>query len=244
MGFSISVDDFLNDFAAGFFFVLGMSVTNWKGVGLILSNLKHKIGDGYILLCFIFIYILGIIIYGIVYLISDICYCLEKNIENNKNKRYIKIICFLYKIFFYMPFRRWGIIGTFNRKMKCNELPNAISHLKSYQEFNILVHKISEKSKNNSMQFYSKSQFFQTSSDSILYVLIINIILYYSIQTYNLQTYSIKYICFICIPFIILFKLLSVTFADLHIITVARKFVALTNPIEKTEDLDDIISKR
>ena len=223
MGFSFSLEEFLNHFSAGFIFVFGISITNWKYTKIIFSHLKGYFGDGFILICFIVIYIIGIIIYGIAAFFSSISYEAEELIDKNK---LMKIFNVLYKITLYSFFKRWSVIGTFHNLSKKNKLPPEISNLETYNDLDILAEEIRIKSKYFSQINFFRSLFFQTIADSILYVFVFNIItVIFKIESSPMV--HIGWIAGICVPLFFIFKGISPIFAEWYLVNIARTSVAL-----------------
>ena len=226
MGFSFSLDDFLNYFSAGFFFVSGISITNWEYMNKILPFLRDNIGDGFILICLIIIYIIGIIVYGFTSFLSILSQDIERFINKYNKIIFVKIINILYLSSFYLFFRRWSVVGTFNRLSRKNKLPREISHIKTYNKLSILEEKILEKSKVFSRINFLRSQFFQTIADSILLVFFINILLIV-LQLDNLQSIFIGWIAITSFLLFFTFKGFSSVFARWHFMNIARKSKAL-----------------
>jgi hypothetical protein len=222
MNVNLALEDFLNYFSCGFFFVFGMSITNLECTKILLHYLKDTIGDNYILVGFVFIYIIGFIIFSFTSALSDLSTETEKILNESPKTCSIKLLGIINLILLDIPFRRWSVIGTFNRLSTKEKLPPEISHIKTYNELLILAEKISKESKDISrLQFY-RSQFLQTCADSVFFVLVINIALCF-LPMNNSQTLSIGCIVIICIPVFFVLKALSPVFAKWYFIIIARK---------------------
>ena len=227
MNINFTLEDFLNYFSAGFFFVFGISITNLECTKKLLPYLKNTIGDNYILLGFVFIYIIGFIIFSFTSALSDLSTEIEEFLNGSPKNCFKKILAIIFLKILYIFFRRWSVIGTFNRlspkKKSLLEIP---PHIKTYNELLILAEKISKESKDISrLQFY-RSQFLQTCADSVLLVLLINIALCFRPMN-NSQTFSIWCIVIICIPVFFVLKLFSPVFAKWYFLIIARKAKAL-----------------
>jgi len=222
MGFSFSLNDFLNYFSAGFIFTFGLSITNLEYTKIILPYLRDNINDGFIIIIIIFIYTMGIIIYGISAFLLNFSIRISK-ITGKKCKEILTKLCAVPVDFF---LGRWTVIATYSRWSKKNKLPSELSQIKEYDDFRILVEIISEKSKEFSRMNFYRSQFFQVNADSILYVLIINSILVL-FQLSDLRIFSFIWIAIVCLFLFFAFKIISLVFTEWYFSNTGKKAIAL-----------------
>ena len=137
MKFDFTIDDFLNDFSAGFVFIFGIFVTNYKSIVCHLKELKFfEFIEDYsaffnFFVIFVSIYIIGLAISSVSYFIVELYDIIDEYIKNQIKNKVSKTVCrILFSIIFFI-FGRYTVIGTISRlsEIKDEKLPEGLRYL-------------------------------------------------------------------------------------------------------------------
>jgi hypothetical protein len=216
MNFKFTIDDFFNDFGAGFIFIIGFVFTNFDKFILLIQDYVDPIQNfnaSVVIFLFIFIYIIGLAVSAISNFIDQDLYLLiDKTIRKTiKIKAINKPLYFLKLATFYLFFRRWSVTETIIRlgkkfeklekkrkeeiilsgeKSKVEAIPPGLKFILNKTPEDIF--EIEKKLRRDVGQFdrhyYFKTQFWQTFSNAILFVYLFNIFVLTSTNFFSLNT--------------------------------------------------------
>jgi len=227
MNLNFTLDDFLNDFASGFVFVFLLIITNEAQLtNYAFIKIFIDLGAFSIFLLFIPTFIIGLILGAITnYLEQDFYMFFDKLIRKIKIKVINKPIYWLKMATIHLFFRRWAVIETIGvlSKKKEEVLSDSLKFVagKTPEEIYIIEKKLKrEGAAPIGMHYWFKAQFCQICGNAILFVLILNIALFNSINIFSIHTIIYLFIIFAI-------KSMSPMFAKMFLRQLSREINAL-----------------
>jgi hypothetical protein len=204
MNFKFTIDDFLNDFGAGFVFTMGLIFTNLDKVLLIINKylpLIQNFSTSVVIFFSISMYIIGLGVSAFSNFIDQDFYLLvDGAIRKIKIKVLNKPLYFLKLATFHLFFRRWSVIETIIRlrkkfvklKEKKQEkyIPAGLKFVldRTPEDIFSIEKKLRREVGQFDRHYYFKSQFWQIFSNAVLFVYFFNIFVFTSIRFFSVST--------------------------------------------------------
>jgi hypothetical protein len=185
MSLNFTIDDFLNDFAAGFVFILALIYSNFEKFHAFMKIFNEYTTIPTSLIFVFLTYILGIAISSFFYFIDWVIF---KKIDNTFKKKYtnpiikaviLSLLCIPWATL-YILFRRWSVIDTFRRLIDKAKMPGTLRHFKTPEQVMIIAEKLNTKLGSGVMRFFYKAQFWQYVTNAILSILLIDFFVFKS----------------------------------------------------------------
>ncbi|GHV07227.1 hypothetical protein FACS189485_17200 [Spirochaetia bacterium] len=243
MNFKFTIDDFLNDFGAGFILIVGLLFTNFDIVLTKIEYLNYikDFGTLIVFFLFIFIYITGLAVSAISNFIDQDLYLFIDGLirktytkePKGKIKKIVNILInkplyFLKMATFSLFFRRWSVIETILRlqkkfkklknKGKEDEIPPGLKFIldKTTEDIFQIEKKLRKELGVFDRHYYFKAQFWQIFSNSVLFVYIFNIFIFKNITFVTKNTLIYLFIFF-------LGKIMSPLYAKMYLRQMSRE---------------------
>jgi hypothetical protein len=205
MNFKFTIDDFLNDFGAGFVFIVGLVLTNFDKILPLTKEYLEYIqyfSAFVVIFSFIFIYIIGLAISAISNFIDQDFYLfIDKAIRKSMEIKIVnKPLYFLKLATIHLFFRRWSVVETIERlrkkfkklkeKGREKEIPDGLKFIldKTTEDIFKIEKKLRKEVGLFDRHYYFKSQFWQTFSNTIFFMYFFNVFAFTGIDFFSVST--------------------------------------------------------